>query len=209
MTQIIEVKIYKLKDESVDEFNSLRRKVADRVSTYDGYHSSLTFRGADKENANVFLDYTVWDNMEAATNAAEAYLNDKELESFNDAVLEKVSSKRFVPDSEDAILKASDFDADSILESSIGGLIDGTSQKTLKVKNSLFDIVRKEKGLSKLTTATSPDANIAFCALSWESEQLVGEAMERVHELPEFTDYGTIVEVCDGMFFGLLKPVIY
>ena len=73
---IIEMAVYKIKQNSSEGFLTAREKTMEAIKKYPGFQAAFTYQSVD-DNRQI-VDYVIWDNYEDAASAARMVMRDNE-----------------------------------------------------------------------------------------------------------------------------------
>lgn len=206
MNKVLEIAVYELKEGiSQADFEAARSKMIGAVSNYPGLISVMTFR--DSEKQSIILDYCSWESVEQAKTAAETFETDPNTADFIKLIGRDIHFGHYCPEDE-KILNATDFSNESVLEFAVAEVKKESLSKMKALKPKLFELVRQQKGLSKIAGAYSIESETTIIdGLCWNSKRELTNAMEVIHKEELCQKFMETFK--DDIYFGKLKLVFH
>lgn len=202
MKKVIEVVVYKVKEGvKVEQLEEARKKMDEILPEYSGFISLLRF--SDLKEIGTVLDYVEWESLDSALKAAENFEKDPNMADLLSAIGSVVHMGHFYPE-DNMTLAPEDFTAETVLEFAVAQVKEQSLETMREIKPELFEIVRAQKGLTKISSAGAVDSEtVIFDALLWESEKDLASAMELVHKEEACQHFMKTFE--KDIYFGQLK----
>lgn len=176
---ILELVIYTIKPEALAGARTHNHKMYRALSQWDGFLSGATFQSL--ENANTFVDYYLWSDMEQARKAAERIKSAPEARDFMDCISETIVFQHFEAEGDQPSFTKSD--EDNAFEVAVS-IVDPAKLETYKsVKPELMALVRQEEGFMEMASfeAETDEGLLCLDVLRWQSADAAARAMENIH----------------------------
>ena len=185
----LELVIYTVKPERLDQYLDARHKMRKVLSQWDGFVSGVTFQSL--ETKTKFVDYYLWRSLDEALKAAKRILSEPAAQDFLNCIGEVTVSHHFEIGNDQPDF--TDVNRNSVFEVAVS-VVDPDKQDLFRsTKPELFTLVRKEKGLEELASVQTKtdDGILNLDVLHWRTLDASKLAMERIHKTDQCQTFMT------------------
>lgn len=140
----MEIALFKVKKEALNQFKELNEKMSQVLSTYGGYISSKTYRGTDRDS--VFIDIVWWESLEKAKEAETKFRTDEALKDYREA-LGRVMYYDHIKPIDNGKLSFNPYkEESSVIEFGVFKLKEGVNENYLTTRLPLMNVISKKYG---------------------------------------------------------------
>ena len=205
----MEIALFKVKKESLNQFKELNEKMSHILSSYGGYISSKTYRGTDRDS--VFIDIVWWESLEKAKEAETKFRTDEALKDYRDA-LGRVMYYDHIKQIDNGTLSFNPYkEESSTIEFGVFKLKEGSNENYLTTRLPLMNVISKKygEGLKEGITFQSVEHPLLHVEFTyWSNMDVCTKAQHEINETePTYKPFMQNFDDKGPGYFGFFKLI--